>query len=74
MYELNVRNGDRRMRMTSNDKEKVRHRRQRNLVAKNNKHKGGYHSSGKFERKPKLVIHRGGMSLQEINDWWTDSI
>ncbi len=60
--------------MTSNDKEKVRHRRQRNLVAKNNKHKGGYHSSVKFERQRKLVIDRGGISMQEINEWWESNV
>ncbi len=60
--------------MISNDKDKVRHRRQRNLVAKNNKHKGGYHSTAKFERQRKLVIDHGGMSVQDINDWWERSI
>ena len=62
------------MRMMSNDKELVRHRRQRNLVAKNNKHKGGYHSPDKFERKRKLVIDHGGMSVNEINDWWEQTV
>ena len=62
------------MRMISNDKGKVRHRRQRNLVAKNNKHKGGYHSPAKFDRPRKLVIDHGGMSVNEINDWWERSI
>ena len=42
--------------MTANDKDKVRHRRNRNLVAKNNKHKGGYHTPDRFERKRKLTI------------------
>jgi hypothetical protein len=34
-----------------NDKEHRRNRRQRNLVAKNNRHKGGYHSSAKYVRE-----------------------
>ena len=62
------------MRMTSNDKELVRFRRDRNLVAKNNKHKGGYHTPGKFERKRKLVIDHGGMSVNEINEWWEHTL
>lgn len=31
-------------------KEQIRRQRQRNLVAKNNKHKGGYHTSKKYHR------------------------
>ena len=62
------------MRETSNDKEGRRYRRERNMVAKNNKHKGGYHSPGKFERKRKLVTDHYGMSVNEINDWWESSI
>ena len=62
------------MRMTSNDKELVRFRRDRNLVAKNNKHKGGYHTPSKFERKRKLVTDHYGLSMNEINDWWESSI
>ena len=62
------------MRMTSNDKELVRFRRDRNLVAKNNKHKGGYHTPGKFERKRKLVSDYSGITQAEINEWWVDSI
>ena len=57
-----------------NDKGIVRLRRQRNYVAKNNKHKGGYHTSSKFERQRKLVIDHGGMSVQDINDWWERTI
>ena len=59
---------------TDKSKEQVRFRRERNLVAKNNYHKGGYHAPGKFERKRKLVTHHGGMSMQEINEWWELSI
>ena len=56
-------------------KDQVRFRRERNLVAKNNYHKGGYHAPGKFERKRKLVSSpHGGMSMQEINEWWELSI
>ncbi len=57
------------MRAISNNKELVRFRRERNLVAKNNKHKGGVHSVAKFERRPKLTGY-GGMTVQEINEWW----
>ena len=59
---------------TDKSKEQVRFRRERNLVAKNNYHKGGYHAPGKFERKRKLVIQHGGISMQEINEWWELSI
>ena len=59
---------------TDKSKEQVRFRRERNLVAKNNYHKGGYHAPGKFERKRKLVIQHGGLSMQEINEWWELSI
>ena len=55
-------------------KEQVRFRRERNLVAKNNYHKGGYHTPGKFERNRKLVTRHGGMSMQEINEWWELSV
>ena len=34
----------------SNNKEHRRNRRQRNLVAKGNRHKGGYHTPSKFKR------------------------
>ena len=48
----------------SNDKPARRYRRERNLVAKNNKHRGGVHT----ERKPKRL--RGSMTQDEIYDWW----
>ena len=51
-------------------KEQVRFRRERNLVAKNNYHKGGYHSLSKFERKQKLSPSMGRYSQDEINEWW----
>ena len=62
------------MQMTSNDKELVRFRRERNMVAKNNKHKGGFHTLSKLERRPKLVQPYGSMSQQEINEWWEHNI
>ena len=55
-------------------KAEVRFRRERNFVAKNNYHKGGYHTPGKFERNRKLVTQHGGMTMQEINEWWELSI
>jgi len=57
--------------MISNDKEGRRYRRERNLVAKNNKHRGGVHTDRK---RPKLVQPHGGMTRQEINEWWEVNI
>ena len=37
---------------SSKTKDDVRSRRQRNLVAKHNPHKGGYHTSDKYDRRP----------------------
>ena len=61
------------MRVISNNKELVRFRRERNLVAKNNKHRGGFHTERKQPRY-ELVRPHGGMTMQEINDWWEGSI
>ena len=36
--------------VSDKSKDQVRYRRERNLVAKNNKHKGGYHTSDKYNR------------------------
>ena len=58
------------MQAISNDKEGRRYRRERNMVAKNNKHKGGYHTPAKFDRKRKLVSEYGGMTQEEINEYW----
>ena len=57
-----------------NDKSVVRLRRQRNFVAKNNKHRGGFHTSSKYERqhKPRLVSEP--MLQEEINDWWEHNL
>ena len=35
----------------ANDKAQRRNRRQRNLVAKGNRHKGGYHTPSKYVRE-----------------------
>ena len=40
---------------TANDKAHRRSRRQRNLVAKNNRHRAGYHTSNKYVRPQKFV-------------------
>ncbi len=61
------------MRVISNNKELVRYRRERNLVAKNNKHKGGVHITPKFERRPKLT-GISGLNTQQINDWWESNL
>ena len=37
----------------ANDKAQRRNRRQRNLVAKGNRHKGGYHTAAKYQRRSK---------------------
>jgi len=55
------------MRAISNDKAGRRYRRERNLVAKNNKHRGGVHTARK---QPKLVRLHGGMTVEQINEWW----
>ena len=62
------------MQAISNDKEGRRYRRERNLVAKNNKHKGGVHTLSKFERRPKQTQPYGGMTVQEINEWWESNV
>ena len=49
-------------------KEQVRFRRERNLVAKHNYHKGGYHTPPKYERQQRK------MSQAEINDYWEQTI
>ncbi len=36
---------------TDKSKDQVRIRRQRNLVAKDNRHKGGYHTPDRYERR-----------------------
>ena len=36
---------------SSKTKDEVRSRRQRNLVAKHNPHKGGYHTPNRYERR-----------------------
>ena len=55
--------------MISNDKPARRYRRERNMVAKNNKHRGGVHTERK---RPTIQPPQayGGMTLQEINEWW----
>ena len=53
--------------MISNDKPARRYRRERNLVAKNNHHKGGVHTERK---QPKRLDLRGSMTQDEIYDWW----
>ena len=56
------------MQAISNDKEGRRYRRERNMVAKNNKHKGGYHTPAKFERKRFLV------NQEELNEWGESNV
>lgn len=51
-------------------KDAVRYRRQRNLVAKNNKHRSAFHTSKKWIRKSRFSLD----DQQEINDWWERTI
>ena len=57
------------MQAISNDKPARRFRRERNLVAKNNKHRGGVHTERK---RPKLVVKH--VTLEEINEWWEANV
>ena len=61
---------------SSKTKDEVRSRRQRNLVAKHNPHKGGYHTPNRYERRGwrddwermtdlEMEYGRGGK-----NDWY----
>jgi len=59
---------------TDKTKEQVRFRRERNFVAKNNKHRGGYHTLSRFERRPKLTPPSAKYSQEEINEWWEINI
>ena len=43
------------MKPRSKSKDQVRVKRQRNLVAKNNKHKGGYHTPKKYVRDRYMI-------------------
>ena len=55
-------------------KAEVRFRKERNLVAKHNNHKGGYHTLDKFERQRKLSLPSAKYSQEEINEWWEINI
>jgi hypothetical protein len=41
------------MKQCDKSKDQIRNKRQRNLVHKNNKHKGGAHTPNKYERRQK---------------------
>ena len=45
----------------ANDKAQRRNRRQCNLVAKGNRHKGGYHTSAKYQRRSKHLLMKDEM-------------
>ena len=52
----------------SKSKDQVRVRKQRNLVAKNNSHKGGYHSPSKYTRTNKYESDWArGLSVVNFN-------
>ena len=54
------------MTRTPNNKELKRYRRERNLVAKNDRNKGGYHTKAKYQRqKP---------DIDALMDEWEDGL
>jgi len=57
---------------TDKSKDQVRIRRQRNLVAKDNRHKGGYHSANKYERLRRSYWSREALQDQGQNDVETE--
>ena len=57
-----------------NDKGAVRLRRQSNLVAKNNKYRGGCHTPSKYERGRKHRLVSDPMSQEEISEWWEHNL
>ena len=60
---------------TKETKDAVRYRRQRNLVAKNNKHRSAFHTSKKWTRTSKYNERYFDQDeQQEINDWWERTV
>ena len=57
-----------------NDKGAVRLRRQSNLVAKNNKYRGGFLTPSKYERGRKHRLVSDPMSQEEISEWWEHNL
>ena len=54
-------------------KEQVRFRRDRNFVAKNNKHRGGFHTPDRYvRRKPQLTS--GPIPQAELNEYWEENV
>ena len=54
-------------------KEQVRFRRDRNFVAKNNKHRGGFHTPDRYvSRKPQLTS--GPITQAELNEYWEENV
>ena len=53
-------------------KDEVKARRQRNLVAKHNPHKGGYHTSNKYDRRPRNDYEYLVSDWERMtnNDWY----
>jgi hypothetical protein len=64
------------MKPCDKSKDDVRWRRQRNLVAKNNKYSGqGFHTPRKYIRNRKLLTGLNNSPTQhEINDWWERTV
>ena len=54
-------------------KDAVRYRRQRNLVAKNNKHRSAFHTSKKWNRNSRFEQDTFD-EQQEINEWWERTV
>ena len=61
----------------SKSKDQVRVRKHRNLVAKNNSHKGGYHSPSKYTRRRKYLpayLHSGRPVEGKFESDWARAV
>ena len=54
------------------DKQHIRLRKKGNLIAKNNKYRGGFHSSYELGRRYRLESNP--ISQEEINKWWEHNL
>jgi hypothetical protein len=57
---------------TPNDKAAVRFRRERNMVAKHNKHRSKFHTPSKYVRRGKLTADPIPQFL--IDEWWESNL
>ncbi len=56
------------------NKKHIRLRKQRNLIAKNNKYRGGFHTPSNFELGRRYRLESDPISQEEINDWWEHNL